>query len=292
MPIFTAGITVAMECGSLQQVQAPDAVVQNRPVRPEQLLNPDDQAIIAPGRFDLLRGELRELYSTHQNSEARVLRVMLCLPLCWPCLGCLFGYRYLTSFWFDDLRNMLTENYSFRTFLNNLASDNHLQILQFNNLQIIIIWLNWILGTSDSIQIQIAEGASSEQTINVIASQNFGNNTLRIDTSAIRDRIVTFHQADTIYLIERFNAMVSIINTNESIPPIVIYQRSPDYIRVLTLYDLRDFSVTGDLQAVINTELERLGHATETNVEISTIQHFLIRDEQSEWVELDSDATD
>ena len=281
-----------MESGSLLQIEAPDAVVQNRPVGPEQLLNPAEQAIIAPSRFDLLRGDLGELYSTHNTREARVLRVMLCLPFCWPCLGCLFGYRYVSSFWFGNQQNMFRENYNFRTFLNNLASDNHLQIRQFNNLQRIIIWLNWILGTSDSIHIQIAESASNGQTVNVISSQNFGNNILRINTSAIRDRIVTFQEVENTYINATFDAMVSIINTDQSISPIVIYQRGRDYIRVLALYDLRDFSVTGDLQAVINTELERLGHATETNANISTIQHFLIRDEQTVWVDLGSDATE
>lgn len=281
-----------MESGSLQPIQAPDAVIQNRPVRPEQVLNPAGQAIFAQSRFDLLQEDREILYSTQQTREARVLRVMFCLPVFWPCLGCLLAYRYMPGTWFNNLLNVFRRDDSFRAFLNNLASDYNLQIRQFNTLQSIILWLNWILGTSDNIHIQITESVRSQPIINVITTQNFGNNTLAIDTSEISDRIVTFQEAENTYITETFDAMVSIIYTNQPTLPIAIYQRNQHYIRILVLYDLRDFFVTGNLQAVINTEVDRLGRATETNADILTVRHYLIRNDDTEWIDLDPDVTD
>lgn len=257
----------------------------DRSVRPNQLLNPYDGLGAQGGILDYFRTEAITLYSSEQTNHARGVRALFCIPVCIPFLLCFCccNYTYpshgLTSR-LNQLRQIFAEDNQFQTFINNQASNNNLHTDQFSRWDIINIWLRWFQGHSDDIAIDSTEEANGEERIAVHASHNLHENSLNIETSAIQHRIVSFRDAQTIFLNQEFDAMVSIIYPYQLDTPVIVYQRGdPNYIRVLQLSDLRDFSVTAEnFEERITNEIERYRPTTGASPPISRIEHYLIQD--------------
>ena len=268
---------------------------RDRSVRPDQLLNPYEGPGARGGILDYFRIEMMELYSSEQTNHARGVRALFCIPVCIPVLLCFCCRNYICphvsryadgpTSRFNQLRQTFAEDNQFQTFLDNLASNNNLHTNQFSQRDIINIWLSWLHGHSDDIDIHSTEEANGEQRITVQANHNFHENSLNnIDTSAIRHRVVSFRDAQTTFLNHEFDAMVSIITPYQLGTSIIVYQRrNPDYIRVLESGNLRDFSVAAEnFEERINNEIGRHRQAAGTSPPDSVIEHYLIQDDTPE----------